>query len=129
MRQPIRLLYASALAASIALATAVTGATAANATTAAKAASAAPLFTCAGAFGCPYFSGNGVNIRSAPVNGKVVGLGYKGQKFAVVEAFCSGNVGGDKWWDHGTDQSTGVTGWVADYYLSHFAQNINGPCP
>ena len=33
MRQPIRLLYASALAASIALATAVTGATAANATT------------------------------------------------------------------------------------------------
>ena len=128
MRQPIRLLYASALAASIALAAAVTGATAANATTTAKAPSAAPLFTCAGAFGCPYFSANGVNIRSAPVNGTVVGLGYKGQKFSVDEAFCSGNVGGDKWWDYGTDQSTKVTGWVADYYLSHFSQNLYGPC-
>jgi hypothetical protein len=123
MRQPIRLLYASALAASIALATAVTGATAANA------ASAAPLFTCAGAFGCPYFSANGVNIRSAPVNGRVVGSGYKGQKFSIDETFCSGNVGGDKWWDYGTDQSTGVTGWAADYYVSHFAQNTDGPCP
>lgn len=77
---------------------------------------------------CPVFSGNGVYIRTSPPSGTPVGEGESGQKFAVDESECSSNVGGDSWWDLGTDQSTGKTGWSADYYVSHFAYDILGNC-
>jgi hypothetical protein len=128
MRERTRFLYKPALVAFVALATAVTGATAASAATLARTSSAAPLYTCGQAFGCPYFSGNGIRIRSAPVSGTVYGLGYEGQRDALVEGECSGDVGGDYWWDYGTDTSTGITGWAADYYVSEFSQDVFGAC-
>jgi hypothetical protein len=99
----------------------------ASAATAASAARATPLYSCSSS-PCPTFSGNGVYIRKSPPSGTPLGEGQNGQKFAVDESECSSNVGGDSWWDLGTDQSTGITGWSADYYVSHFAYDILGNC-
>jgi hypothetical protein len=123
----IRFLLAPSVAVGLAAVTALSVAMPASAAVTASTAGVTPLYGCS-SYPCPTFSGSGVYIRKSPPSGTPLGEGQKGQKFAVAESECSSNVGGDSWWDLGTDQSTGVTGWSADYYVSHFAYDILGNC-
>jgi hypothetical protein len=120
-------LLAPPIAVGLAAVTALGAAMPAGAAAAAPRGGVAPLYNCSSS-PCPEFSGSGVYIRKSPPSGTPLGEGQRGQKFAVAESECSANVGGDSWWDLGTDQSTGITGWSADYYVSHFAYDILGNC-
>lgn len=67
------------------------------------------------------FTGNGVRIHQHPATGSaggvVYGLGYSGQEF-TARSWNTATGSGYSWF-YGTDQSTGVTGWVATAYLSY----------
>lgn len=65
------------------------------------------------------YAGSGIAIRSCQFTSCTrLGLGYPGQG-ATIYCFKQGtNVNGNPFWDYHRNNSTGVTGYSADYYMN-----------
>lgn len=62
-------------------------------------------------------SANGVLITDSP-GGKVIGFGYRRQLVDISNCYRVGEkVGGNAFWGLQTNLSTGIQGYVNDYYL------------
>ncbi|MCT7355380.1 hypothetical protein N4P33_24950 [Streptomyces sp. 15-116A] len=69
-----------------------------------------------------YFLGDGVNIRSRPVNGTILGQGYFGERFT---AHCWNSDGN---WIYLTAHRGNVTGWVSVNYVYYTDSGPMGYC-
>jgi hypothetical protein len=73
------------------------------------------------------FSEPGVNIRNDRwTTCPILGEGYPGQS-VDIRCYATGTtVDGESHWDYVTDETTGVTGWVSELYLTGFGAVV--PC-
>ena len=64
------------------------------------------------------YAGDGVRIRTGPSTSRtVVGLGYRGQGATLYCITRGTTINGNPWWERHRNQTTGVTGYSADYYM------------